>query len=167
MNNNKLIFLGLIPVLMLLVPNVYAGGPRYDGPEDASQEVGDCYREGYESGFAHRYNEDRADECEEDGKDWYNISWEHACIDSGQTKQDCNNFKERNDGNYKEDLDDLGNENMDKCYDDGFEDEQNNPFDRDRFEGCHDYQDMYYKGFIEACESAGNSKETCERFPDQ
>jgi hypothetical protein len=184
MNNNKLIFLGLIPVLMLLVSNVYAEGQRFDSPEGESQEVQDCYREGYEQGFAHRYNEDRADECEENGKDWYNIAWGGACINSGQTKQHCDRIKERiknadlpeldKDETYGgceeqskglacdiENVDDLGNQNMGKCWDDGFEDGQNNPFNQERDFGCGDYRDMYYKGFIAGCESAGNTKEMC------
>ena len=165
---NKLIFLAVIPILMLTVPNVYAGGPRFDAPEDGTQEEIDCYREGWEQGFAHKYHEDRAEECEEDGKDWYNITWEDACIDSGQTKQDCDVFKEENNDNINEDLGDLGNESTCKCWVDGFEDGQNNPFNQERNNGCNDYRDMYYKGFIEGCMSvSGNTKEICETFTDQ
>lgn len=60
-----------------------------------------------------------------------------------------------------ENVDDLGNENMDKCWDDGYDDGRNNPFDHDRNNGCRDYQNMYYRGFIAGCESAGNTKEMC------
>ena len=49
----------------------------------------------------------------------------------------------------------------------GYEDGKNNPFNQERNEGCSDYQNMYYKGFIAGCESEGNTKETCERFTDQ
>lgn len=37
---NKLIFLAIIPVL--LVPNVYAGGPRGDSPEDSMDGTRSC-----------------------------------------------------------------------------------------------------------------------------
>lgn len=40
-------------------------GPRYDAPEDNTSEVQECYRDGYESGIAHQYNKDRAEECED------------------------------------------------------------------------------------------------------
>ena len=36
--DNKLIFIATIPIIMLLGPNVYAGGPRLDWPEDSSDE---------------------------------------------------------------------------------------------------------------------------------
>jgi hypothetical protein len=71
--NNKLVFLGLIPVFLLLGPNAYASGPRFDAPEGESDFVQECYRDGWEQGFAHTYDEDRASDCEESGKDWYNL----------------------------------------------------------------------------------------------
>jgi hypothetical protein len=166
-NNNKLIFLAIPILLLAAVPNVYASGPRFDSPEDEPQEVRDCYRDGYETGFAHNYHKDRAEECEEIGKDWYNITWEYGCIDSGQTKQDCDNFKDEPSDDESINVDDLGNENMEACYDDGYEDGRNNPFDHDRNEGCNDYQNMYYNGFIAGCQSVeGNTQETCDRFTD-
>ena len=56
---------------------------------------------------------------------------------------------------------------MDACWDDGYEDGQNNPFNQERNKGCNDYQNMYYKGFIAGCESVeGNTKEICEMFTD-
>jgi len=122
------LFLVAIPVFLLLVPNVYAGG---------------------------------------DGKDWYNMSWMHACKYSGQTVQDCENIKDENQGNEEINNNDLGNENMQGCHDDGYEDGQNNPFNQDRNKGCTDYQNMYYKGFIAGCKSAGNTKEICDTFTDQ
>jgi hypothetical protein len=53
---NKLIFgsiLALLASLMLPTQLIYAGGPRFDSPEGESDFVQDCYRDGYESGFAH------------------------------------------------------------------------------------------------------------------
>ena len=160
--NNKLIFLvTIIPIL--LVPNVYAGGPRFDSAEGESDFVQDCYRDGYESGFTHAYNKDRANECKEKGKDWYNITWDAACINSGQTVQNCDKTKERiKNGDLPEldrertfgrceiqskglacdieNVDDLGNQNVANCWDDGYSDGRNNPFDHDRDKGCTDYQ---------------------------
>lgn len=107
------LFLAAIPVFLLLVPNVYAGGPRYDSPEGENDFTQLCYRDGYETGFVHIYNKDRANECEEDGKDWYNITWMNACKDSGQTVQDCENIKDENQSNEEINNDDVGNENMD------------------------------------------------------
>ena len=70
---NKLIFFSLsIPVLMLLVPNVYASGIRYDWLDDATAEEADCHVDGYDSGFAGKYDKDRARECIEhsDNYNW-------------------------------------------------------------------------------------------------
>jgi hypothetical protein len=54
-------------------------------------------------------------------------------------------IKERNDsvdhGNLRE-------ENTSKCWEDGYEDGRNNPFDHNRNRGCDDYGMSYYKGFI-------------------
>lgn len=163
MNNNKLIFLvTIIPIL--LVPNVYAGGPRNDYDEAYKDVEGapECWVDGYDAGFAGKYNEDRADECNDIPGDQYNRSWPHGCKDAGFAQAECNTVREgtsdeRNDSSNE----DLKQANMNKCWDDGFEDGQNNPFNQERFEGCHDYQDMYYKGFIAGCKSAGNTKEMC------
>jgi hypothetical protein len=92
--------------------------------------------------------------------------WDDACIESGQTVIDCNNFKEDSDDNSDRDSDDLGDQNMQDCYDDGYEDGRNNPYDHERGEGCREYQSMYHKGFIEGCISADNTKEICETFTD-
>ena len=61
----------------------------------------------------------------------------------------------------------LDQENLDSCYDDGYEDGQNNPFDHDRRSGCSDYNSSYYNGFLAGCESVeGNTKDICKRFID-
>lgn len=164
---NKLIFLAaIIPVLMLLVPNVNASGPRQDSDDAYDQIPGahDCYVDGYDAGFANKYDEDRGKECKDKG-DQYNAGFGYGCKDSGLTEQDCDDVKKGNDdlGSHKQ----LQEENRRNCYDDGFEDGQNNPFDHDRRSGCSDYNDSYYRGFIAGCESSGNTKETCERFTDE
>jgi hypothetical protein len=34
------------------------------------------------------------------------------------------------------------------------------------YKGCDDYNRAYYNGFLDGYESAGNARETCERFTD-
>ena len=55
----KFVIIGAIVITLLIssVSNVFAGGPRLDYPEDgeASQESNDCWREGYDSGFAGKF----------------------------------------------------------------------------------------------------------------
>jgi hypothetical protein len=160
---NKLIFLILIPVLFL-VPNVYAGGPRGDSsdldpPIPGSHE---CWVDGYDAGFAGKYDKDRADYCI-DKADEYNASWKYGCKDAGYMPDECEDFK-----NNPDDLDHaaLQEENRRGCYDDGFEDGQNNPYDHERGRGCDDYSGSYHNGFIAGCISAENTRETCESFTD-
>ena len=162
---NKLIFLAaIIPVL--LVPNVYASGPRHDYPDPPPTPYStDCYRDGYEAGFAGKYDNDRAKECMKVGNDWYNKVWDSSCTKTGRSESEYNDIM--NDPQDLGDHEQLDQENLDSCYDDGYEDGQNNPFDQERNEGCDDYQRMYYKGFIAVCESVGNTQDICERFTDQ
>jgi hypothetical protein len=55
-----------ITLLISLVSNVQADGPRLDYPEDGetSEESNKCHVNGYDSGFAGKYDKDRADECQ-------------------------------------------------------------------------------------------------------
>ncbi len=72
---NKLIFLGLvIPIFLLRVPNVSATGIIYDSGDDATDEEHGCWIDGYDSGFAGKYDKDRAKECIEHD-DNYNKMW--------------------------------------------------------------------------------------------
>jgi hypothetical protein len=160
----KLIFLGLIPVFLLLVqlPNVYASGPRHDYDE-AYQELSggpDCWVDGYDAGFSGQYDSKRARECY-NLRDQYNRAWGYACRDGGHSLEHCANAI-----NNPVDLGD--HEQLDPilkrmCYDDGYEDGQNNPFDQKRNKGCEEYGNNYYKGFISGCIDTENTKETCER----
>ncbi len=81
---------GVIPIFMLLVPSVYAGGPRYDYDESFEDipGVGDCYNDGYEADFAQKYDGNRANECT-DKEDQYNVGFGYGCRDGGLTKEDC------------------------------------------------------------------------------
>jgi len=166
--NNKLIFLGLIiPVLMLLVPNVYAGGPRNDPDEryDHIPGAAECWVDGYDAGFAGKYDKDRAQECANIPGNQYNASWGYGCEGAGYMPDECDDFKKGNDNVNHESLQE---ENRRNCYDDGYEDGRNNPFDHDRDSGCSDYSSSYYNGFLAGCESVeGNTREICETFTDE
>jgi hypothetical protein len=74
-------FLAFIPIFILLVPNVSATGLRYDWPDDATEEEFDCWINGYDSGFAGKYDSDRARECIEH-EDNYDDLWAFGCKDA-------------------------------------------------------------------------------------
>jgi hypothetical protein len=152
---SNLILITIISVLMLAaIPHVYGGGPRLDYDEAYADVPGapECWVDGYDAGFANKYDEDR--------------SWPYGCIDSGLTELECNNVKNNSD-NANINHESLQEENRRNCYDDGYEDGKNNPFDQDRNQGCSDYGRAYYNGFIDGCLSVeGNTRETCEAFTD-
>lgn len=52
-------------VITLAIPTsiVSAGGPKLDWPEDSTSEGKDCWVDGYDAGFAVKYDKDRADRC--------------------------------------------------------------------------------------------------------
>jgi hypothetical protein len=64
----------------------------------------------------------------------------------------------------------AGNEWNDSCYDAGFSDGQNEPFNQSTYDHCGDEQggaDAYYEGFIHGCMSVeGNTRDTCESATD-
>jgi hypothetical protein len=57
------------------------------------------------------------------------------------------------------------------CYDGGFRDGQNKPFENEAHKECGDYgdgADRYYDGFIDGCMSvSGNTKDVCEGATDE
>jgi hypothetical protein len=163
---NILIFLAIIPAIMLIVSNVYAGGPRLDYSETYEDVPGapECWVDGYDAGFAGKYDKDRAQECKDIPGDQYNASWIYGCEGAGLTEKECSDIKEGNNDDINHES--LQEENRRDCYDDGYEDGRNNPFDQERSQGCNDYGRSYYEGFIAGCESAGNTRETCETFTD-
>jgi hypothetical protein len=99
----SLIFLAIIfPVLMLtIVPNVYAGGARNDWP-DAYKEIegtAECWRNGYDDGLDHPFDQDRHKECIFDvgGTDTnidkpYYHAFKIGCQDAGNTEEICETF---------------------------------------------------------------------------
>ncbi|HXW12008.1 MAG TPA: hypothetical protein VD694_04540, partial [Nitrososphaeraceae archaeon] len=131
-----------------------------DWPMDSTDEGKDCWVKGYDSGFAGKYDKDRADRCAQEN-DEYNRSWGYACRDGGFTENECNDFK-----NNPVDLDHetLQEENRRACYDDGYEDGRNsNSFDKDRDSGCSEYSSSYETGFSAGCQSVeGNTNDSCE-----
>lgn len=44
---------------------------------------------------------------------------------------------------------------------------QNTPFNQDKNNECRFIDNQYYKGFIDGCIDAGNTKEICEYFTDE
>jgi hypothetical protein len=149
---NNLIFLAIPLLLLAAVPNVFAGGPRLDYVEDNTKEGPDCWVNGYDSGFAGKYDSDRAKECLENGGDQYNRSWSYACRDGGFNKTQCADFI--NNPVVIDDYESLGIENDSNCYNDGREDgEADRPFNKDRDSACDEFGDRYGDAYRIACES--------------
>lgn len=113
-----IIFLALL--VSIPIQFAYAGGPRYDSPDDTTLEGGQCWVDGYDAGFAGKYDEDRADECTEKGDDLYNSSWPHGCDDAGYMPDECADFRNNPTNNVNHAA--LEEVNRRTCYDDGYED---------------------------------------------
>jgi hypothetical protein len=130
--------IAIVPILMLLVPNVYAGQDVYPYCDKLSDELSprpDCH----------------------DRKDYSQTTGLYPCNDGTDKErwQDCPDVSG---------FDYANNNNTDECANDGFDDGQNNPFNHDRYDECGD---DYYEAFIDGCASVeGNTEETCERFTD-
>jgi hypothetical protein len=88
----SILFLSLAMLALATTTNVYAGGPRLDYGDDVTEEAADCWVQGYDSGFAGKYDSDRAKECLENGDDAYNRSWDYACRDGGFNENQCADF---------------------------------------------------------------------------
>jgi hypothetical protein len=83
------IFIVLALVLTIPVSTVLASGPRLDSGDDATKEEHNCWVDGFDSGFAGKYDSDRASECYENGDDMYNASWDGACESAPRTEEEC------------------------------------------------------------------------------
>jgi hypothetical protein len=148
-------YISMILVLVALVavgiPNVYTGGPRGDSPENASEEVYDCWANGFDSGFAGKYDSDRASWCYEKGDDAYNDVWDVGCKYGSHIEEECNDI--RNNPVEIEDFSKLVGENNRTCYNAGFEDgETGKPFNKDRNSYCNEYDRRYEAGYQNGCE---------------
>jgi hypothetical protein len=106
-------------LLISSVSNVPASGIRADSGDDATLEESECWVNGYDSGFAGKYDSDRARECIEHS-DNYNQMWTKGCEDAFRTEEEfgvlINNPVEI------EDFEVLKAENDRTCYDTGNED---------------------------------------------
>jgi hypothetical protein len=161
----KQLLLAIIPLFMVAtISNVYASGPRLDYDERYENVPGapECWVDGYDAGFAQKYDKDRADECADIPGDQYNASWGYGCIDSGLAEADCNDIKDNPQDIENHEV--LQEENRRACYDDGYEDGRNsNSFDKDRDSGCSEYSSSYETGFSAGCQSVeGNTNDSCE-----
>jgi hypothetical protein len=82
----SIVIIGTIVITLLIssVSNIFARGPRGDGPEDSTLEADACWANGYDSGFAEKFDKDRNDECQgegEEGENYYNFGWAVGCED--------------------------------------------------------------------------------------
>jgi hypothetical protein len=148
-------------LLMISIQFVYAGGPRYDSPEDSTLEGGQCWVDGYDAGFAGKYDQDRADECLEKAGDEYNWSWKSGCKDAGYMPDECADFK-NNPVNLNHAT--LEEENRRTCYDDGYEDGekgQAGSFDKERNFRCGEFGSTYENGFMAGCQIK-DSRDVCK-----
>jgi hypothetical protein len=79
----------IYPILLLLVaPYAYGTGIRHDPDKYAKNEEANCWINSYDSGFAGKYDSERARECIEHG-DYYNFTWSIGCEDSLLTEEEC------------------------------------------------------------------------------
>jgi hypothetical protein len=159
---NKL-FLAIIPLLLLVTPaTAFATGLRGDPGDDATDEQADCFVNGYDSGFAGKYDKDRARECVEH-KDQYNKMWDRGCEDSLRTEEECGELI--NNPLEIDDFEALKAENDRTCYDAGQEDgKADRPFNEEREDGCYEFNDIsagYEGGYQSGCENH-NTESYCE-----
>lgn len=165
------VVIGTIVTTLLIssVSNVLAGGPRLDSPEDSTNEGGACWVDGYDSGFAGKYDKDRADECQNEENDEYNASWDYGCKDAVYTEVECNDFK--NNPVEIEDFEVLEGQNDRFCYDTGVEDgKTGKPYNKERDRGCDDFGGIgggYKGGYQFGCE-VHTAESSCElRYEDK
>lgn len=150
----------LVALVAVGIPNVYTGGPRGDSPENASEEVYDCWANGFDSGFAGKYDSDRASWCYENGDDAYNDVWDVGCKYGSHIEEECNDI--RNNPVEIEDFSKLVGENNRSCYNAGFEDgETGKPFNKDRNSYCNEYDRRYEAGYQNGCETH-TAESSCE-----
>jgi hypothetical protein len=147
--------------MVATISNVYASGPRLDYPEDATEEGAYCWVDGYDAGFAGKYDKDRADECAILADDEYNSSWKYACKDAGYMPNECQYFK-----NNPQDLEHAGlyEENRRHCYDVGYAEGKNSTlFNKKKDSACSEFSNSYEQGFSAGCQSIqGNTDDSCE-----
>jgi hypothetical protein len=84
------LLLAIVPLLMLaIIPNVNAGGPRLDYGDDVTEEEADCWVDGYEDAKADKpFNKDRDHGCDEYYPDYTNGFNSGCIIDATQSSCD-------------------------------------------------------------------------------
>ena len=81
--------------MIATITNVYASGPRLDYSNDDTEEGAYCWVDGFDAGFAGKYDKNRAKECLENGQDEYNASWGFACTNGGHSSSYLSGFDSR------------------------------------------------------------------------
>ena len=149
-------------ILTIPISAVFAGGPRLDYPSDSTNEGADCWVDGYDAGFAGKYDKTRADRCAQEN-DEYNRSWGYACRDGGYMPDECADFI-NNPVDIK-DYEVLETQNDRTCYDAGREDgKTSKPFNKERDDGCYEFGGIgggYKGGYQSACETH-TTQASCE-----
>lgn len=153
-----------IPILMLLIPNVYAGeddrdaNPYCDLISDEDPRSQPCHdRKDYDQDTGLYICNDFSEK--EDWRDCPDVSGYDY---DGYKTQNSNFFPEEG----TEEFNDIK-----ECVDDGYDDGRNEPFDIDRHDECDVFGYLevnpYYDAFINGCQSVeGNTEEICERAID-
>jgi hypothetical protein len=149
MNN---LILAVIPLLLLMTTNVYAGGtnPYCDLLSD----------------------EERRDVTCHDRKDYSDTTGLYTCNDFSHVQdwKDCpdvSGYDYDGQSNFFPEEGTKEFNDIKECVDDGYEDGRNEPFDTDRHEECDVFGYLevnpYYDAFINGCVSVeGNTQEICE-----
>ena len=157
----KSVIIGAIAMTLLMSSGIsaaFAGGPRLDYYSDSTRDGAKCWVNGYDSGFAGKYDKNRADECSNEKYDEYNAAWPNACRDGGFTEDECNGFKEN--PVEIEDYEALKGENDRTCNDAGYKDGEAGAFNKDRDKGCYEFG-SYKNQFQSGCETH-TTQASCE-----
>jgi hypothetical protein len=155
------IIVALAILITIPISNVFATGIRGDSGDDATLEESKCWVNGYDSGFAGKYDNQRARDCINEDNN-YNKTWTIGCEDSTRTEAECgvliNNPVEI------QDYEALKSENDRTCYDAGVEDGKASTYNKDRDDGCYEFDDLndgYEGGFQFGCETH-TAESSCE-----
>lgn len=158
------VIIGTIVITLLInsASNVFAGGPRGDGPEDSTPEADACWINGYDSGFAGKFDKDRNDECQnegEEGENYYTFAWAIGCEDgdhnttrttTGRSVWEC--VKIMNNPVEIDDYEPLIQEIISNCRLDGEHDfKEGEPFDKERSFGCNEFGRHYEEAYKSIC----------------
>ena len=154
-------------LLINSVSNVFTTGVRHDPGDDATLEESHCWLDGYDSGFAGKYDKDRARECI-DHSDNYNQMWAYGCEEALRTEEECGDLI--NNPVEIEDFEALQSENDRTCYDAGSEDgKAGKPFNKETDDACYEFEgigDGYKGGYQFGCETH-TTQASCELLHEE